>query len=188
MLPLDILGPMARRGLAAAAISLSTLDRDLVRRMEPRATPPFGRLEAIRALVGAGVPVTVMAAPMIPGLNDHELDLILTAARDAGATAAGITLLRLPFDVKDLFADWLTTHYPRRAARVLSLLRQTHGGELGETRFGKRMSGEGPIAEMLTQRFETACHRLGLNRTRLALRTDLFRPPPRPGEQLRLML
>jgi DNA repair photolyase len=185
---LDILGPMARRGLAAAAISLSTLDRDLARRMEPRATPPFGRLEAIRALTRAGVPVMVMAAPMIPGLNDHELDLVLTAARDAGATTAGITLLRLPFDVKDLFADWLSTHYPRRAAHVLSLLRQTRDGELDESRFGKRMTGEGPLAEMLAQRFEAACRRLGLNQSRLTLRTDLFRPPPRPGEQLRLML
>ncbi len=185
---LDILGPMARKGLFAAAISLSTLDRDLARRMEPRATPPFGRLEAISALARAGVPVTVMVAPMIPALNDHELDLVLTAARDAGATAAGITLLRLPFDVKDLFADWLTAHYPRRAAHVLSLLRQSRGGQLDEARFGKRMHGEGPVADMLTQRFEAACRRLGLNRKGLALRTDLFRPPPRPGEQLRLML
>jgi DNA repair photolyase len=185
---LDILGPMAKKGLFAAALSISTLDRDLARRMEPRATPPAGRLEAISALSRAGVPTLVMAAPMIPGLNDHELDAILTAARDAGASAAGITLLRLPFDVKELFVDWLSTHYPNRAGRVLSLIRQTRHGDLDEARFGKRMHGEGPVADLLGQRFAAACRRLGLEGGRLALRTDLFQPPPRPGEQLRLML
>ena len=142
----------------------------------------------LRDLAEAGVPTMVMAAPMIPALNDHELEAILSATRDAGATFANLTLLRLPHDVKVLFQDWLATHYPDRAAHVLFLLRQTREGNLDETRFCKRMQGSGPVAEILDRRFAVACRRLGFNQRRFGLRTDLFAPPSQPGDQFSLPL
>ncbi len=185
---IDILAPLAARGLCAVALSLTTLERDLARVMEPRATPPAGRLEAMRALSAAGIPVTVMSAPMIPALNDHEMEAILAAAHNAGATSAGYTLLHLPYDLTELFSDWLATHAPDRAEHVLSLIRQTHQGCLNDARFGFRMRGTGPIADLLHLRFANACKRLGLDKPRPNLRTDLFRPPPRRGEQFKLAL
>ncbi len=186
MRDLDILKSLARRGLVSVSLSITTLDRDLARRMEPRATPPAGRLNAVRALAAAGVPVGVNAAPMIPGLTDHELEAILAAAAEAGARTAGFILLRLPGDVKDLFADWLASHAPDRAERVLSLVRQTRDGNLNDPRFGDRMRGQGPIAELLAQRCAIACRKLGLDKGYPKLRTDLFKPPPQPGDQLAL--
>jgi DNA repair photolyase len=183
---LDILTSLARRGLVSVSLSITTLDRDLARRMEPRATPPAGRLAALERLSAAGIPTAVMAAPMIPGLNDHELESILTAARDAGARTASFILLRLPLDVQELFQDWLATHYPDRAERVLSLIRQTRHGDLDSGRFGERMRGTGPVAELLAQRCAIACRRLGLDKGYPKLRTDLFKPPPKPGDQLTL--
>ncbi|MEE9140536.1 MAG: PA0069 family radical SAM protein, partial [Alphaproteobacteria bacterium] len=143
---LDILAPMAERGLVSAMVSVTTLERGLARRMEPRAATPGRRLETIRALSEAGVPVGVMAAPMIPGLNDHELERILERAAEAGAAAAGYLLLRLPFEIKDLFREWLEAHVPAKAPRVLALVREVRGGRLNDPRFGARMRGTGPYA------------------------------------------
>jgi len=174
---IDILGDMAKRNLAEVFVSVTTLDKDLARTMEPRASAPHRRLEAIRALAAAGVPVGVMTSPMIPGLNDHEMEAILEAASDAGATRAGFIVLRLPLEIKELFEEWLRQHRPDRAERVLSLIRQIRGGALYQAEFGKRMRGEGPIADLLASRFAVAVKRLGLNRQRYRLDTARFRVP-----------
>ena len=174
---IDILADMARRNLAEVFLSVTTLDKDLARTMEPRASAPHRRLDAIRALAAAGVPVGVMTAPMIPGLNDHEMEAILEAAAEAGATRAGFVVLRLPLEIKDLFEEWLRQHRPDRAERVLSLIRQIRGGALYQSGFGQRMKGEGPIAELLSARFGAAVKRLGLNKIRYRLDTLRFRVP-----------
>jgi DNA repair photolyase len=184
---IDILAPMAAEGLAQVAVSVTTLDRSLARTMEPRAATPARRLEAIGRLAAAGIPVAVLASPMIPALNDHELEAILEAAAKAGARRAGSILLRLPLELKELFEEWLATHAPLRAARILSLVRQTRNGRLYDPAFGRRMTGEGPYAELIMARFRAACSRLGLERRTWALRTDLFAPPPAAGDQLRLL-
>jgi len=183
---LDILGDMAARGLASAMISVTTLDRGLARRMEPRAATPSRRLEAIRALNEAGVPAGVMAAPIIPGLTDHEIEPILAAAGRAGACAAGFTLVRLPHEIKDLFRNWLAAHAPLRAAHVERLIRETRGGKLNDPDFGSRMRGTGPYAEQIRQRFSLACKRFGIPRRFPALDTAQFRPPSKPSAQLSL--
>ncbi|MDR3516283.1 MAG: PA0069 family radical SAM protein [Azospirillaceae bacterium] len=183
---LDIIAPMAARGLAQVYLSVTTLDRSLARTMEPRAPTPERRLEAIRRLSAAGVPVAVLAAPMIPGLNDHELEQILDAAKQAGATGAGYILLRLPFELKSLFEDWLRQHYPSRADRVLTLLRGSRDGRLYRSGFGDRMIGTGAYAEVLAQRFRLGAKRLGLGGRFMGFAAEQFRPPPRPGEQLAL--
>ncbi len=174
---LDILGDMAKRNLAEVFLSITTLDRALARDMEPRASTPQRRLDAIRALADAGVPVGVMTAPMIPGLNDHEMEAILEAAQKAGATRAGFIVLRLPLEIKELFQEWLRQHRPDRAERVLSLIRQLRGGALNSAEFGQRMRGEGPIAQLLSARFSAATRRLGLNRVRYRLDTTRFSVP-----------
>jgi len=180
----DLLESMARENLAAVFLSITTLDPKLARRMEPRAATPARRLETIRSLSETGVPVGVLASPMIPGLNDAELERILEAAAAAGARTAGYILLRLPHEVKEIFSDWLRAHYPLKAAHVLSLVRQTHGGKLYESEFGTRMKGKGAYAELLERRFATACRRLGLQRKGGApLDVSRFRVPPRPGDQ-----
>lgn len=184
---LDLLGPMAAHGLAKVAVSLTTLDRTLARRMEPRAAAPHRRLATIRALSAAGVPTAVMTAPLIPALNDHELEALLSAAKQAGACSAGYVLLRLPLEITALFEEWLTAHYPDRARRVMSLVRQTRGGKAYDSRWGARQRGEGPYAELLAQRFRAACARLQLERMRLPLRTDLFVAPTPLGAQLSLL-
>jgi len=176
---IDILADMARRNLAEVFLSVTTLDKDLARTMEPRASTPRRRLDAIRELSAAGVPVGVMTAPMIPGLNDHEMESILEAAAEAGATRAGFTVLRLPLEIKELFEEWLREHRPDRAERVLSLIRQIRGGALYQSGFGVRMKGEGPIAELLSARFGAAVKRLGLNRIRYRLDTLRFSVPER---------
>ncbi len=183
----DILGRMAGQGLVKVALSVTTLDRMLARSMEPRATSPHRRLEAIMRLAEAGVPVTVMAAPMIPGLNDSELESILAAAAAAGASEAGYVLLRLPLEVRDLFVAWLEEHYPDRAGKVMALVREVRGGKDYDASFGQRMVGSGPVAWAIGRRFELATRRNGLNGARLRLRSDLFVPPDGRGAQLNLL-
>jgi len=183
---LDLLAPMAADRLASVFVSITTLDRGLARTMEPRAASPGRRLETLRALKEAGVPAGVLSSPMIPGLNDSELERILEAAAEAGARSAGYVILRLPHELKQLITEWLETHYPLKAKHVLSLLRQMHGGQLYDGEFGKRMKGTGPYAELLRRRFETACRRLGLSRSPVPLDTSRFEPPRRPGDQLDL--
>jgi DNA repair photolyase len=184
---LDLLAPMAADNLASVLVSVTTLDRDLARRMEPRAPTPGRRLETIRALSEARVPTGVLASPMIPGLNDAELERILEAAAGAGARVAGTILLRLPHGVKDLFVEWLETHYPNKAKRVLRLLREAHGGKLYEARWRRRMLGTGEYADLLRRRFDLACRRLCLEQGRgEELDVTRFRAPGRPGDQQRL--
>ena len=182
----DILAPMARKGLASVTLSVTTLDRDLARNLEPRAATPPRRLETIRRLAEAGVPVGVLAAPMIPALNDAEMEAIFEASAEAGATAAGYVLLRLPLEIKDLFAEWLAAHAPGKAQHVLSLVRQTRRGNLYVDEFGERMRGHGPYAELLQRRCKLALKRLGLEHRRVKHRTDLFQVPPHKGQQMAL--
>ncbi len=184
---LDILVEMAKEKLAIVTISVTTLDRSLARRMEPRASTPERRLETIAALSAAGVPTGVLSAPMIPALNDSEMEQILERTHAAGATSAGYTLLRLPLELKSLFKEWLEEHYPDKAAHVLSLVAQTHGGRLYDLTWSKRMTGTGPYADMLRLRFDRACRRLGFSqRTTRPLDSTRFRPPPQRGDQLAL--
>jgi DNA repair photolyase len=183
---IDILKALAAQGLVKAAISLTTLDAKLARAMEPRAATPARRLDAIRQLATAGIPVTVMMAPVVPGLTDHEIERLLQAAQAAGASEAGYILMRLPHEVKDLFRDWLAREKPDRAARVMALVRDTRGGRDNDPEFGSRMVGSGPYAWQVGRRFQLACERLGLNRDRFRLNDTLFRTPPRPGDQLTL--
>jgi DNA repair photolyase len=184
---LDLLAPMARQDLARVAISVTTLDGDLARRLEPRAAAPHRRLQAIRQLSDAGVPTAVMVAPIIPALTDHEIERIVEAGAAAGATSAGYVLLRLPHEVKELFAGWLAAHAPGRADHVLSLVRQCRGGRLYDATFGRRMRGEGPYAQLIERRFAAAKRRFGLTSPGRPLRTDLFAPPDPDGRQLRLL-
>ncbi|NQW10727.1 MAG: PA0069 family radical SAM protein [Alphaproteobacteria bacterium] len=174
---LDILRSMAAKDLATVALSVTTLDRGLARTLEPRAPRPDKRLAAIRACAEAGVPVSVLVAPVIPAINDSEIEAILEAAAEAGATSAGWVLLRLPLEIKDLVEEFLCAHFPDRADRVLSLVRQTRGGALYEPAWGKRMTGEGPYAQMIAQRVRLACQRLGLTRRTVGLDTTRFATP-----------
>ncbi len=183
---LDILAPMAREGLVKVFVSVTTLEPALARKLEPRASRPALRLETIRRLAQAGVPTGVLAAPMIPALNDGEMDAILEAASEAGAEAAGYILLRLPLEIKDLFIEWLEAHFPDRKAHVLSLLRDMRGGGLYQSAWGKRMRGGGVYADLLARRFELACKRLHLNERDRPLDTTRFRRPVMPGDQLAL--
>jgi DNA repair photolyase len=186
---LDLLTDLARDGLVSVAVSVTTLDSELKRKMEPRAASPQARLRTLAALSAAGIPTSVMAAPMIPALNDHELEAILEAAADAGVRWAGYVLVRLPYEIKDLFREWLAEHYPDRAAHVMSLIRDMRGGRDNDPRFGTRMRGTGPYAQLLGNRFRLACRRLELNsEPRTPLDTRLFRPPGRAGAQLSLGL
>jgi DNA repair photolyase len=184
---LDILAPMAAEGLAKVAVSVTTLDRHLARTMEPRASTPGKRLEAIRTLNEAGVPAGVMFAPVIPALNDEELEAVLTAAKDAGAVSAGYVLLRLPLEIKDLFREWLEASYPDRAKHVMSLIRQMRGGKDYDSTWHTRMKGTGPYAELISRRFHMAVKRIGLNRESHPLVLNKFKRPPQLGEQLALL-
>ncbi|MGA0600798.1 PA0069 family radical SAM protein [Caulobacter sp. KR2-114] len=183
---IDILAPMAAQRLARAAVSVTTLDRALARAMEPRAATPERRLWAIRQLTAAGIPTTVMFAPVIPGLNDHEMEAVLQRAAEAGATTAGYVMLRLPLEIKDLFREWLESARPDRAARVMSLVRQMRGGKDYDAQWGQRMRGRGPIADLTRQRFEIAKRRFGYNIDRFELETTLFKVPPKAGDQMDL--
>ncbi len=182
----DILARMADKQLAKVAISITTLDPKLARTMEPRAASPAKRLETVRRLTEAGIPVTVLVAPIIPAINDHEIEAILKAAAAAGAMEAGYVLLRLPHDLKELVRDWLAEHYPDKLNHVFSLLQEARGGKDYDAQWGVRQTGIGPYAWMIGRRFETAAERLGLNQRSLKLRTDLFRPPAKETGQLSL--
>jgi len=184
---LDILTSMAKRGLVKVALSVTTLDRRLARAMEPRASTPDKRIETLQRLVDAGVPASVMVAPVIPGLTDMEMERILECASTVGIKNAGYVLLRLPLEIGDLFTEWLQANCPDRAKRVLSLMRSMRGGKLYDAKWGKRMVGDGPYAWMIGRRFEMAAERLGMNESSVELRTDLFAPPSRPGQQLKLL-
>ena len=182
---LDVLADMARDGLASVAVSVTTLDPELKRRLEPRAAAPQSRLVVIRRLAAAGVPVGVLVAPVIPAITDHELESIIEAAAAAGARSAGYVLLRLPHDLGTLFREWLAEHYPQRAQHVMSLIAALRGGRDNDPRFGSRMRGTGPFAELLRKRFELACGRHGLHRGRgVPLVTTLFQPPGRSQLEL----
>jgi DNA repair photolyase len=184
---IDILSRMAERGLAKVALSVTTLDRMLARTMEPRASTPTKRLEAIRQLSDAGIPASVMVAPIVPGLNDPELERILDSARAAGAREAGYVILRLPLEVAPIFKDWLLRHYPDRYRHVMSLVRSMRDGKDYDSEWGKRMKGAGPYAWQIGRRFEIAAKRLGLNAERRTLRTDQFVAGAGGSEQLMLL-
>ena len=174
---LDILAPMAAQGLAEVFVSVTTLDHQLARRMEPRASAPSRRIAAIRCLSEAGVPVGVMFAPVVPFLTDAALESVLEAAAEAGAKRAGYILLRLPYEVKHLFRDWLEQHYPLKAAHVMSRVREMRDGRDNDPDFGSRMVGKGEFAQFLRKRFDVACRRFGLNIERHVLDTSRFRQP-----------
>ena len=187
---IDLLSDMAARNLVQVHLSITSLDGGLTRKLEPRTPTPAKRLNAIKELADANIPVGVMAAPMIPALNDHELEAILAAAHNAGAITAGYILLRLPLEVKELFAQWLRAHYPDREAKVLNLVRETRGGRAGklnDSDFKQRMSGKGVYAEMIANRFAMTMARLGMGRENLgSLDTGHFTPPSAGGDQLAL--
>jgi len=183
---LDILGEMGQAGLARVGVSVTTLQPDLARRMEPRVPSPARRLRIIERLSAGGVPVRVMISPIVPGLTDHEIEAIVDAARDAGAVAASMIPLRLPREVAGLWQDWLAEHYPDRAERVMSKLRDMHGGKPYEAEFGKRMRGEGIWADLLQQRFARAVAAPGVAKALAPLRTDLFQVPLARGDQMAL--
>jgi DNA repair photolyase len=186
---LDLLAELAGQGLASVAVSVTTLDAELKRRLEPRTASPQARLRTLKELSAAGVPSGVLVAPVIPALTDHEMEGILAAAAQAGVRWAGYVLLRLPYEIKDLFAEWLAEHYPQRAEHIMSLIRAMRGGRDNDPRFGSRMRGTGPYAVLLRNRFRIACQRLNLNSAaRDTLSTGLFCPPAPAGSQLRLGL
>jgi DNA repair photolyase len=174
---LDVIGEMARLNAAAVFLSVTTLDGELARKLEPRATQPQGRLAAIKELTRAGVPAGVLVAPVIPGLNDHEIPAILAAAAAAGACFAGYVLLRLPFAVGLLFEQWLNQHYPEKKEKVLGRIREMRGGKLNDPRFGSRMRGEGPLAAMIRDVFTLACRKVGIKGRGPGLSTAAFRRP-----------
>ncbi len=183
---LDILARMAERKLAKVALSVTTLDAELARKMEPRAATPMRRLETLRRLSQAGVPTSVMVAPVIPALNDMEIERILDAAHAAGVREAGYVLLRLPLELRDLFREWLHANYPHREEHVFKLIRDMRGGKDYDSAWGKRMKGSGPYAWMIGRRFEMACEKLGLNATKSKLTTEHFRHPKPHSAQLSL--
>ena len=183
---LDLLSDLAKDRLVRVIVSVTTLDPALARIMEPRAARQDRRLAAIARLGQAGVPVGVLSAPMIPAINDHEMEAILEAAAGAGAVTAGYTLLRLPLEIKQLFEEWLEAHFPDRKEKVLNLVRETRGGKLYDPTFGRRLKGSGTSAELLSSRFKAACRRFGLNKGDWELATGHFRPPQVDRRQLSL--
>ena len=183
---LDVLGDMAARGLAQVGVSVTSLDAGLSRRLEPRAPVPERRLAMIERIAGAGVPVRLMVSPVIPGLTDHEVERILDAGAGAGATAASWILLRLPFEVATLFRDWLDTHAPGRAGKVMGKIRDAHGGRDYDATFAKRQRGDSAYTDLIAHRFKIAVRRLGLAEGLTPLRCDAFAVPPRAGDQLSL--
>jgi DNA repair photolyase len=183
----DLLAELARDGLARVMFSIPTLDNGMKRLLEPRAAASGAKLKAMRVLAEAGVPVGVLVAPIIPVLTEHEIEAVLEASREAGAALAGYTILRLPWEVKDLFREWLAQHFPDRAAHVMSIVREMRGGRDNDPAFGTRMHATGPVAQLIRQRFQLACRRLGLpTEKHTPLPTNLFRPPLRTHPQLSL--
>lgn len=183
---LDILQEMAQKGLVNVAISVTSLDGKIARKMEPRAATPAKRLQALEVLAVSGVPTTVMVAPVVPAINDSEIEAILKATSAAGVQEAGYIILRLPHELRELFREWLQTEFPDRASHVLSLLKSMRQSKDYDSKFGKRMKGVGPYAWTIGRRFELMAKRLGLNAIERDLRTDLFKRPPQPGDQLNL--
>ena len=183
---IDILAPMAAKGLVKVALSVTTLDGDLARTMEPRAATPAKRLETIAKLADAGIPVTVMVAPIIPAVNDAEIETILTRAHALGAREAGFVMLRLPLEVRDLFKDWLLARFPDRFRHVMALVQSMRDGKDYDSAWGKRMTGTGPYAWMIGRRFEVACEKIGFPKLRTKLKADLFVRPVPTGGQLDL--
>jgi DNA repair photolyase len=183
---IDILARMARRNLVKVALSVTTLDARIARAMEPRAATPLRRLETLRRLSDAGIPTSVMVAPVIPALNDAEIERILDAAKVAGVKEAGYVLLRLPLEVRDLFREWLMANFPDRFRHVFALIREMRGGKDYDSTWGRRMKGSGPHAWMIGRRFETACERIGLNQAKTKLTTEHFVSPRPQAEQLSL--
>ncbi len=181
---IDILAPMAQKNLVNVFISLNNLDHDLARRLEPRCSAPMRRLLAMKRLSEAGIPVGVIVAPVIPFLTDHQIEPVLEAAWAHGARRAGYVLMRLPWEVKDLFKDWLERHYPLKAKHVMSRVHAMRGGRDNDPNFGSRMSGEGELARLLEQRFDKACERLGFNAENRyrALSTSEFQAPSSSGQ------
>ncbi|RAO76382.1 PA0069 family radical SAM protein [Dyella jiangningensis] len=181
---LDILAPMARENLVQVLVSVNSLDNHLAAKLEPRASAPHRRIKAIRTLADAGVPVGVLVAPIIPALNDRDMEAVLEQAADAGARSAGFTTLRLPYELKALFREWLALHAPQRAAHVMSLVQQMHGGRDYDSNFATRMHGQGVFAELIRRRFDVACRKHGFGRVReLQLDTAKFVPPREPSPQ-----
>ena len=183
---IDILAPMARKRLFLACVSVTTLDRALARKMEPRAATPARRLEAVKALSDAGIPVMVMTAPIIPGLNDHEIETLAEAAADHGARGLGYVLLRMPLEIKELFREWLESEVPDRANRVLNLMRSMHHGKDYDSRWFERQRGHGPFAKLIEERVAKARTRFGLDKPIPPLDPGQFRVPPKSGDQLSL--
>lgn len=183
---IDILSELATRGLCSVAMSINSLDQALTKLMEPACSAPLSRLDAIRQLAEAGIPVHVMVAPVIPGLNDHEIPAVLAQVAEAGAQSASYIMLRLPLAVEEIFTDWLTNRRPDKLDVVLSRLRSVRNGQLNSAKFGERMSGSGPMADQIKQLFEVTAKRHGLRNRLQQLRTDLFTPPKSPDGQLRL--
>jgi DNA repair photolyase len=183
---LDILTRMAKRDLVKVAMSVTTLDPKLARVMEPRASTPPRRLEALRQLVKAGVPASTLVAPVIPAINDAEIERILDAVAETGVRNAGYVLLRLPLEIRDLFREWLNENFPDRAEHVFKLIRDTRGGKDYDSAWGKRMTGSGPVAWMIGRRFEVACERLGFNKTSVKTTVEHFRHPRPASAQLDL--
>jgi DNA repair photolyase len=183
---LELLARMAQRNLVKVALSVTTLDGKLARTMEPRASTPQRRLDTLRQLAAAGVPASVMVAPVIPALNDSEIERILDSAAAVGVKEAGYVLLRLPLEVRDLFREWLMANFPDRYRHVFKLIRETRGGKDYDSNWGKRMTGGGPVAWMIGRRFELACEKLGLNQARTTLTTQHFQRPRQETEQLSL--
>lgn len=184
---LDVLADLARDNLVSVSVSITTLDSDLKRTLEPRTASPSARLRILSSLRGIGIRPGVMVAPVIPAINDHEIEAVLKASAEAGATRAGYVVLRLPHELKGLFREWLATHYPERADHVMSLVRQLHGGRDYDPAWGRRQTGSGQLADLIAGRFRIAQRRHGLDRDdRAPLDTGLFRVPPRHGDQLGL--
>ena len=183
---IDILAKMSEKNLARVFVSIGTMDPDLARILDPRAPAPARRIEAVRRLADAGIPTGVIDSPIIPAINDHEIEAVLGAAAGAGATSASYVMLRLPLEVRDLFVQWLEHHFPLRAAHVMSLVRQMRGGRDNDSTFGARMRGSGPHVDLIAQRFRLAARRLGLNETRFALDASRFKVPAAAGDQLGL--
>ncbi len=184
---IDILAPMAAKGLVHVGISVTTLDPDTSRAMEPRVPGPAARLRTIRRLSAAGIPVRIMVSPVVPALTDHELEAILVAGKEAGAIAASSIVLRLPREVSVLFRDWVAKTYPDRAARIMARVQELHGGKDYDPAFGKRMTGQGQWAALMQKRFAICAARLGLSHRLPSLRNDLFQPPLRAGDQMQLL-
>jgi len=183
---IDLLAPVAAKGLVQVYLSITGLNHELARRLEPRAAAPRRRVETVRRLSEAGIPVGVMFAPVIPALNDCDLEQVLEASAQAGARSAGYVMLRLPLEIKDLFKDWLSKHYPLKAGHVMNVIRDLRGGKEYDSQFGTRQRGTGHYAALIARRFDLACARLGLNRSSMQVNTSLFKPPAAAHGQLQL--